>query len=94
MLHVTPHARTELHGLLIRVLAEREDPGPVELGLRLISQAGRLGLTLDAPRKNDEVVEQAGRSVLIVDPSTSEMLDELTLDVVETTDGARFALLE
>lgn len=94
MLHVTTQARSELHGLLVRVLAEREDPGPAEIGLRLVSQAGRLGLTLDAPHQDDEVVEQGGRSVLIVDPSTSEMLDELTLDVVETADGARFALLE
>lgn len=91
MLHVTPEARVELHGLLMRALDERPHPEPAEdpLGLRLVAQGSEVGLSLDRRRDGDEVVEQDGRSVLIVDGTTAEQMVGMTLDVVETPEGVR-----
>ena len=99
-MNVTPQARTELHEMLMRALSQRtdsRDDGPA-LSFRLMPSTGGespgLGLTLDAPKKSDEVFEHDGRSVLVLDASVSAMLDGLTLDVVDTPEGARLGLLE
>jgi Fe-S cluster assembly iron-binding protein IscA len=99
MLHITSEARDELHGMLVRALAQQGPSEPRDLGFRLVSEANagrepsQLGLALDAPRKGDEVVEHQGHSVLILDPMTSELLHDLTLDVVETPEGTRLGLV-
>lgn len=119
MLHVTPQARAELHGLLVRALDQRQTPQQQPqsrpqsetqtqaqtetemdaMGLRLVPSAqqqgsSQLALTLDEPRDGDEVVEHDGRSVLILDSSTASLVDNLTLDVVETPQGARLGFRE
>jgi hypothetical protein len=93
MLHVTSAARAELHDMLVRVLAQRSDPDPPDLGLRLVAEKCQLGLALDEPREGDQVVGQEGRSVLIIDPSTSELVEDRTLDVIETPQGTRLGLV-
>lgn len=95
-MHVTPQARIELHGMLERTLARRPEPLESELSFRLLPATGGegLGLTLDAPGESDEVVLHQGRSVLLLDAATSMLLEGLTLDLVETPEGARLGLLE
>ncbi len=93
MLQVTPEARIELHGMLMRILTERPDSNPPDLGFRLVAEGSQIGLALDAPREGDEIVNQDGRSVLMLDSPTSELVENLTLDVVETPDGTRLELL-
>lgn len=96
MLNVTPRARAELQGVLTHALADhpRVD-GPPDLGLRIVPGEGpgdALSLVLDEPRRNDEVVEHDGRSLLIVDAAIGALLDDLTLEIVETPDGTRLGL--
>ena len=96
MLNVTPEARTELHDMLMRALADRPEEGEGSLGFRLVTgsegQSSQLGLALDAPRPGDEVLEHDGCSVLIVDSRTASLLGDLTLDVVKTAEGTRLGI--
>jgi Fe-S cluster assembly iron-binding protein IscA len=97
MLNVTPEARTELHGMLMRALADRPEEGEGSLGFRLVTgeaegASSQLGLALDAPRPGDEVLEHDGCSVLIVDDRTASLLGDLTLDVVQTAEGTRLGI--
>jgi Fe-S cluster assembly iron-binding protein IscA len=99
MLQVTTQARSELHDMLQQALSQRPpvDNGAV-VGFRLVSSGAadevQLGLTLDAARHGDEVVEHEGQSVLILDSVTTQLLGHLTLDVVETPDGKQLGLRE
>jgi len=98
-MNVTTQARNELFEMLQHALAQRPESGENALSFRLLPANGRgdapaLGLTLDAPGSNDEIVEHQGRSVLVLDSSTSAMLDGLTLDLVDTPEGSRLGLLE
>jgi hypothetical protein len=98
MLQVTPEAKTELHEMLMRALAQQQESPSPDLGFRLVSGsvpeggAPRLGLALDAPREGDEVIEHAGRSILILGSSASALLEDLTLDLIDTPDGIRLGL--
>jgi hypothetical protein len=93
MLHVTSDARKALYGMLVRILDQRPDFDPaIDLGLRLVVERSRLGFTLDSPRGGDEVLEQDGLAVLILDSAISEFVENLTLDVLETPDGDRLEL--
>ena len=51
-----------------------------------------LGLVLDHPQEGDEIVEHNGKKVLMVDQSIGNLLDGVTLDVVETPDGRRLTI--
>ena len=100
-MYVTTQARVELHGMLERALARRSDVADdgKALSFRLLPAKGHgektaLGLTLDAPTASDQIVEHRGRSVLVMDVSTSALLEGLTLDLVDTPEGARLGLLE
>jgi Fe-S cluster assembly iron-binding protein IscA len=98
MLTVTTRARTALHDMLLRTLGQQ--PGlenGTSLGFRLVpgrEEDTQLGLALDAPRPGDAVVEHDGRSVLIVDNASAELLTHLTLDIAATPEGTRLALRE
>jgi Fe-S cluster assembly iron-binding protein IscA len=95
MLHITPRAKSELFGLLVHALDRRTTADVCNVGFRLVpggDETISLGLVLDQPTDGDAVVEHDGRSVLIVDETTAVLLDGLTLDVVETEQGARLSL--
>ena len=95
MLNVTTEARSELHEMLTRALAQQPESEQEELGLRLVAHGdspAQLALALDAARPGDAVVEHDGRSVLLVDAPTSELLGDVTLDVVETPEGTKLGL--
>ena len=99
MLRVTRQARNELHQMLMQILAAATpQTDAAELGFRIVADSpedaaeAQLGLALDAPREGDEIVDHQGRSVLIVDPPTSLLLCDLTLDVHETPEGTQLEL--
>jgi hypothetical protein len=100
MLDVTNPAKTELLGVLRRVVAQEGASIPEDepVGLRLVASDDpkdpQLGLALDSPREGDEVVDHEGSSVLIVDARTAQRLADRTLDVIETPDGLRLGLRE
>ena len=95
MLNVTTPARIELLSKLMDTLESDPTPArdPEEMGFRIVSTEGQLGLTLDVSRPGDETVEHEGCSVLFVDSRTSSFLDGLTLDLVESENGLSLALL-
>jgi hypothetical protein len=79
--------------MLMQALQQRADLDPTSnVGFRVVIDATRIGLALDSPRGGDETVEQDGRSVLILDGSVSEFLENLTLDVVQTPNGNQLEL--
>ncbi len=96
---------TEAKDLLQEILQQAEQQGAAidqETSIRLApttdgSENGgsgqvALGLMLDRPQDGDQVVEYNGRKVLIIDSSTSDLLDGVTLDAVETPEGKRLAI--
>lgn len=100
MLQVTPQAISELHGMLTRAVAQQPTADAGNVGFRLVASAARegegseLGLALDAPREGDAVIRHDGSSVLLLDAATSELLGDLTLDLIETPGGARLGIRE
>jgi len=99
MLDVTPEAKHWLQELLQRALTDhpRIDAVP-SLAFRIVHDEGEstsdLGLVLDEPRAADDVVEHGDAPLLIVDAAVSELLTGLTLDLVDTDQGARLGLRE
>lgn len=90
MLRVTEGAKKELR----KILSEKVDH-PLA-GIRLVkgSQPDNFGLTIDIETPGDQVVEDMGFKVLLVDCQLSECLDGNTLDVEDTTSGRNFVVLE
>ncbi len=91
---------SEAKDLLRDLLQQAEQQGAAveeETSIRLAqtapvdSQTGEVGLSLvlDQPHEGDQVVEHAGKKVLLVDPSTSDLLEGITLDAVDTPEGRR-----
>ncbi len=52
----------------------------------------QLDLMLDRPQEGDQVVEHNGQKVLVVDESTADLLEGVTLDAVDTPDGRRLSI--
>lgn len=100
MISVTDEAKD----LLQEMLQQAEQQAGIEdeeVGIRLApttapeeAEGGQvgLGLMLDRPREGDQVVEHHGKNVLLVDSSTSSMLDGITLDAVDTPQGRQLAV--
>jgi Fe-S cluster assembly iron-binding protein IscA len=94
MLNVTSQARVELLAMLVQTL-EQMPATPNEgedIAFRIVSSEGALGLALDATREGDTTIDHDGFSVLLVDAATSDALDGLTLDIVETSQGRSLTL--
>jgi Fe-S cluster assembly iron-binding protein IscA len=87
MLTVTENARQYLKDML---LSHSEDP---EIGLRLTIEPPRqFGLALDSEGVGDHVVEHEGSKVLLVAPDLVSTLDEVTIDVKDTSEGSRLVI--
>lgn len=96
MLRITPRATLELWDMLARFAPDH--PERSRKGLRLIPESPQpgatpgVGLALDEPREDDEVVWHQDRVLLMMEEVVSQKLDGLTLDVVESSEGERFSL--
>lgn len=87
MLNVTTKAVDHLATLLERYEAEPQQ------ALRLVSTApGTLGLKLDEPLIEDDVITQDQRPVLLLDPQLSVAMDGSSLDAVDSPEGERLVL--
>lgn len=87
MIKVTVRAAEVLHQTL-----EREDAGESQ-GLRLTRTVeGSFWLRVDNEREGDDVLEHAGRKVLLLEPAIAETLADSTVDVVATDSGPQLAL--
>ena len=88
MLTVTEGAKQYLKKVL---LAGTDDP---DLGIRLtLDVSGEYGVALDREAPGDDIVEHEGTKVLLVEHDVAERLAELTLDAVDTPEGARLRLV-
>lgn len=86
MLTVTDNAGKHMANLLENANA------PDEASLRFVVDGDSLGLTIDQPQDGDQTFEHDGRTVLLLDEKVGQLLDERTLDVQDTDDGARLSL--
>jgi Fe-S cluster assembly iron-binding protein IscA len=84
MIHVTAEAREVLRQV---IEANVDEPG---MGLRLeVTDAGSLALHPDAAQDDDEVVEDDGEILLLLDAALAETLDGAILDCRRVADGAQ-----
>ncbi|MGE5617787.1 MAG: HesB/IscA family protein [Sphingomonadaceae bacterium] len=96
MVTVTAEAKDLLQELL-RQAEQQGAPVDENTSIRLAQtapvegQEGQVGLSLvlDEPHEGDQVVEHEGKKILLVDPATSDLLQGVTLDAVDTPDGRR-----
>ena len=89
MINVTERAKQELKKLLSTSV---DWPGA---RLRLIDRGqGILGLGVDIEAQGDQAIEYEGIIVLIVEPGLAFNLQQVTLDVDETTKGAELIISE
>lgn len=72
------------------LLDEQNDANGQVLRLSPDGQGG-LGLSLDEPKSGDQIVEHQGDTVMVLEPSVSDFLDQRTLDLTE--DGSAFTLV-
>ena len=87
MIGVTERAKKELK----RILMDNVD-NP-QAGLRLISdESGQLGLSIDIETKDDQVVEHDNAKVLIVENNLADSLNEVTIDVEDTSEGPKLVI--
>ncbi|GEM_PF-2701271 len=92
MINITPEARDLLKDMLDQVSEDQE------VGIRLVlavppgSEGGEegevaIGLMLDQPHEEDQIIEHSGRRILILDPSMAQLLEDDSLEAVETDQG-------
>jgi Fe-S cluster assembly iron-binding protein IscA len=86
MLTITEGAVTRLTSIL-----DREEC-PEDVAVRLMYEGRRIAMTLDGERQGDTAFKHQGRTVLRLDERVSRRLENRTLDVKHTDDGARLTL--
>ena len=88
MLTVTDNASGHLNHMLTSVKA------PKRFAIRFVVESSK-GLTplLDFPRSEDITFEYEGRHVLALSEGIAELLDDKTLDVINTSHGPKLAIL-
>jgi Fe-S cluster assembly iron-binding protein IscA len=83
MLDVSQRAVKALHA----TLEENSDDEASVLRLDLDDEQVTLSLHIDEVRDGDQVVEDAGRPVLVIERGLAEQMDGASIDVVDTEDG-------
>lgn len=94
MVNITPRALDMLDDVLVNIRGQLpvlplDQPEPL---LRLVVDVNSVGLALDIPAPDDQVIEWRGHQVLLVGEDVSALLDGASLDAVDTPDGVRLAL--
>ncbi len=83
MMSVTDKALELLAGVVDRAQAGEG------AAVRIVAQPEGWGIEMDRRRPEDDSFEHDDRTVLILDPSVSESLQDSTLDVYNTPEGLR-----
>lgn len=87
MVGVSDRARQELKKILT---TNTDEP---EACLRLTTdEQGQLGLAIDMERDGDKTVEHEDFRVLVVEKDLANALQGITIDVEETSEGARLVI--
>lgn len=83
MVNLTERAKQALVGAL--VWASADDP---EIGLRLIYTEGKkFAVIPDSEKEGDHVVKYGSSKILLIEPIVARMLEGVTIDFQETTEG-------
>ncbi|MFP4174003.1 MAG: iron-sulfur cluster biosynthesis family protein [Candidatus Hydrogenedentota bacterium] len=86
-LTVTDSATAALKEVLENVEHEPEQV------LRLVFDGqGELNLALDSEKEEDQVVEQEGAKIMVIEPDVGEKLEGAVLDVKESEEGMAFTI--
>lgn len=88
MITVTEGAAEELNRLITEA-DDRPDNNTLRLGF---SPQGKPVLGWDEPQDQDHKVEHETETVLVVDPTTGELLEGAVMDVAHTPEGPRLSL--
>lgn len=82
---------TEAAGDHLQTLLEKSN-APDDAALRFVPGQQGLEITMDKPRDNDQQLEHAGRTVLLLDEQLAEKLDGHQLDAKQTEQGTALTL--
>jgi len=89
MVNVTENARQELKKILL------DNVDMPQARLRLVNrEEGELGLGIDIEMPGDELVEYDGMPVLVVEKELADNLNDVTIDVDETPEGAELVIYQ
>lgn len=88
MFNITDAAGTKLATIL------EEQSCPEEMAIRLVQDNQGLALSIDTQKPGDQTYDHDGRTILLIDESTQELLGGTTLDVEESDDGGRLCLTQ
>ncbi len=81
MVRITPRSTTALEDLLTA------NHAPPEAGVRLVPNGkGSLGMVVDAPHEDDEVIRHNETPVLIVDSAVADHLADMMVDYQSAED--------
>ncbi|MFQ5895681.1 MAG: hypothetical protein ACE5JJ_07690 [Nitrospinota bacterium] len=83
---------TEAAGARLAYLLD-EAEAPEDVAVRIVLEGRNLALKLDGARPDDATFAHEGRTVLLLDQKVSQLLADDTLDVEDTDDGPKLALL-
>jgi Fe-S cluster assembly iron-binding protein IscA len=87
MLQLTPAAANHLHILLSTKAA------PAKAAVRIVrGESGEFQISADVPKSDDVGFEYQGRTVLVLDKQTSELLNDRVLDVERSPRGDTLTL--
>lgn len=88
MLVVTERAKEELRA----VLSDGVDEPELSLRLVAASAPGQFGLVPDMEKEGDLVVEHEGIKVLLIDEELSALLETVTIDCREGSEGPELVI--
>jgi Fe-S cluster assembly iron-binding protein IscA len=94
LVRITDEARDVLNSIRTDALDHVEGlpEGTPEPGLRLLIEEEQATLALDVPSDEDQVVEQDGHPVLLIDPNVGTTLEGLTIDIARSAEGDRLII--
>jgi Fe-S cluster assembly iron-binding protein IscA len=82
---------TDKAAQFMREKLDQKEEGLPE-ALRIVQTEDGFQLTLDNAKDGDHVIEQEGQNILLVDSAVGEALEEATLDLQESAQGASLVL--
>jgi len=85
---------TEEAKVYLKTILDSNATNPEE-SLRLkLDNSGQLGLAIDTLQSNDKAVEYEGGTLLVVEQSLADSLDNMAIDVKATEDGNQLVIDE
>ena len=87
MIGVTERAKEELK----KILDANTDNAEASLRL-MANDQGQLGLVIDMEKQGDQTIEHEDSKVLLVEENLIDALQGVTIDVEDTSEGARLVI--